>query len=278
MHLQRARTSTPPTRRARNNRQLTGSVTNFWNGGRPPRDQGRLRVLPQPADGRQLAVVDVVRVQRRLPRPTRAGAPVLDATGRLIPVFVPGGRRSISIRRSRAPTLNVDNNSLYVQDHWTINSALVGRSRRPVRAREGRSRPATSSASSTNRIVPRLAVGYDVKGNGNHVVHVTYGQYSGRYNEAQIGANSPVGIPRFRRRLYQGPAGRAALRARVRPGELSDHVRQRVGGCAAGERLHGSRTSSRRSRTSSRVSYGRQLRRAARLRRGQPMSPARRTA
>ena len=47
----------------RNNQQITGNVTKFWNGSRPPRDQGRLRVLPQPAHWRQLAVVDVVRVQ-----------------------------------------------------------------------------------------------------------------------------------------------------------------------------------------------------------------------
>ena len=34
-----------------------------------------------------------------------------------------------------------------------------------------------------------------MKGDGNDVAHFTYGQYSGRYNEAQIGANSPVGRP-----------------------------------------------------------------------------------
>jgi hypothetical protein len=58
-----------------------------------------------------------------------------------------------------------------------------------------------------NRIVPRLSTSYDIGGNGNHVVHVTYGQYSGRYNEAQIGGNSPVGNPADIFSLYQGPAG-----------------------------------------------------------------------
>ena len=44
-------------------------------------------------------------------------------------------------------------------------------------------------------------------GNGNQIAHVTYGQYSGRYNEAQIGANSPVGNPARSTPIYQGPAG-----------------------------------------------------------------------
>ncbi len=60
---------------------------------------------------------------------------------------------------------------------------------------------------SSNRVVPRLAVGYDVQGNGRHVVHLTYGQYAGRYNEAQIGANSPVGHPADFTPTYRGPAG-----------------------------------------------------------------------
>jgi hypothetical protein len=38
-------------------------------------------------------------------------------------------------------------------------------------------------------------------------VHVTYGQYSGRYNEAQIGANSVVGNPPDINFTYTGPTG-----------------------------------------------------------------------
>src|SRR5262249_21304785 len=59
----------------------------------------------------------------------------------------------------------------------------------------------------TNRIVPRLGISYDVLGNGNHVAHVTFGQYSGRYSETQVGGNSPVGNPADVFSLYQGPAG-----------------------------------------------------------------------
>ena len=55
--------------------------------------------------------------------------------------------------------------------------------------------------------MPRLATAYDVKGDGKHVVHVTYGQYAGRYNEAQIGNNNNVGNPDVLLGIYIGPAG-----------------------------------------------------------------------
>ena len=58
-----------------------------------------------------------------------------------------------------------------------------------------------------NRIVPRAAVSFDVTGDGDKIVHVTYGQYSGRYNEAQIGRNSPVGNSPSIDSMYRGPAG-----------------------------------------------------------------------
>ena len=46
-----------------------------------------------------------------------------------------------------------------------------------------------------------------MKGNGRHVIHVTYGQYSGRYQDNLVGGNSPVGNPANIFSIYQGPAG-----------------------------------------------------------------------
>jgi len=95
---------------------------------------------------------------------------------------------------------------VYLQDHWTIGphwSADLGARYEHVKA------ASTGGIVSVdnNRVVPRLATAYDITGNGNHVVHLTYGQYSGRYDEAQIGANSPVGNPPEIDSVYQGPAG-----------------------------------------------------------------------
>ena len=131
---------------------------------------------------------------------------MLDSTGRLIPVFVPGESFLDFYPAIKGATLNVNNNSFYVQDHWAMNgrwSADLGARYENVRAIS----TGDVVSVSTNRIVPRVAVGYDVQGNGRHVVHLSYAQYSGRYNEAQIGANSPVGHPADFTPTYQGPAG-----------------------------------------------------------------------
>jgi outer membrane receptor protein involved in Fe transport len=135
-----------------------------------------------------------------------SGRPLLDATGHLIPTFVPGVSGVDFIPSSRGAVLNVDNNSFYVQDHWAINdrwSADLGARYEHVKAES----TGGIIGVDNNRIVPRLAVAYDVEGNGHHVIHATYGMYSGRYNEAQIGGNSPVVHAPDLFMVYQGPAG-----------------------------------------------------------------------
>ena len=66
--------------------------------------------------------------------------------------------------------MNIDNHSLFVQDHWVHQRPLVGRSRRAVRAGEGRCRPATSRASTPAASCRVSASAYDISGNGNHIV------------------------------------------------------------------------------------------------------------
>src|SRR4030095_8300491 len=128
-----------------------------------------------------------------------AGKPVTDSQGRLIPVFIPGDTSIDFYPAVGGAVLNVDNNSLYSQDHWTINdrwSADLGARYEHVKALS------TGDIISVNgnRIVPRLSTSYDIRGNGDHVVHLTYGPYSGRRNEAQIGGNSPARKPPHRLR------------------------------------------------------------------------------
>jgi outer membrane receptor protein involved in Fe transport len=135
------------------------------------------------------------------------GLPVLDASGYAIPVFEANLSSIDFLPAARGGVMNIDNNSLYVQDHWTINgrwSADLGARYEHVKVL---STPGDIQSINSNRIVPRFAAAWDVKGNGNQVVHLTYGQYSGRYNEAQIGANSPVGNPPDINFVYTGPSG-----------------------------------------------------------------------
>ena len=153
----------------------TAAVTGFWKGVGSRTDQGRLRVLPQPADRRQLAVADAATCSTPT-TPTTRPAHRFDAAGRFIPMFVPGDSSidfypATSARRSTSTTTRCTSRT-------TGRSTAAGR---PTSA------PATntSSALSTgdiisvrnNRIVPRLAPPTTSQGNGNHVIHVTYGQY-----------------------------------------------------------------------------------------------------
>jgi hypothetical protein len=190
---------------SRNNRQITAAVTNFWSGGgrhqtktgyeffRSQRTGGNSQSPTQYVFNTDWAV-------------DAAGNPAKDASGQLIPVFTPGDSSIDFYPATVGAELNVDNHSLYVQDHWAINSrwsADIGARYEHVKVLS------TGDILSVkgNRVVPRLATAFDIQGNGNHVLHATFGQYSGRYNEAQVGGNSPVGNPADIFSLYQGPAG-----------------------------------------------------------------------
>jgi hypothetical protein len=189
----------------RNNRQLTGSATKFWQGGGSHETKGGYEwYRSQRTGGGSQSPTGYVFVSNFL---TGAGnAPVLDATGRPTPVFTPGVSKLEYFPAIKGAVLNNDSNSLYVADHWVLGSHLsadLGARFEHVTAKS------TGGIVSirNNRIVPRLALAYDVQGDGDKIVHVTYGQYSGRYNEAQIGRNSPVGNSPLIESVYRGPAG-----------------------------------------------------------------------
>ena len=189
----------------RNNRQLTGSVTKYWElRGRHETKGGYEWYRSQRTGGNSQSATSYV---FDADFATGAnGAPLVDSTGRLIPLFIPGVSYLDYFPAVVGAVLNVDNNSLYGQDHWTISSHLSA----DLGARFEHVKAVSTGAIvsvDTSRIVPRLGLAYDVNGDGNHVIHAGYGQYSGRYDEAQIGANSPVGNPPDIEPIYQGPAG-----------------------------------------------------------------------
>ena len=192
----------------RNNFQLTGNLTYFWNspkGGRHEVKGGYEFFRSQRTGGNSQSPTSYVFDADYL-TDASGTIPILDAQGRFIPLFVPGETLIENWIPVRGAELNVDNQSFYAQDHIAINahwSADAGLRYERVRSE------ATGNivGVDTDTVVPRLAAGYDVLGNGKHVIHVTYGHYAGRYNEAQIGANNNVGTPDLLFGIYDGPRG-----------------------------------------------------------------------
>jgi hypothetical protein len=134
------------------------------------------------------------------------GDPLFDAGGRLIPTFVFGEtllENWLPIRGARNDT---DVTSLFLQDHWAVNSKLsfdLG-----VRFEAARSEATGGILGvNTSTVVPRLAMSYDPTGQGEWLLHTTYAHYAGKYNETLIGANNNVGNPDVTLGVYVGPEG-----------------------------------------------------------------------
>jgi hypothetical protein len=189
----------------RNNRQFTGNVSSFWTAaGRHDTKVGYEFFRGQEVGGNSQSPTSYVFFADFV---TDAGRPVVDARGSPIPAFVPGATFLVNFRAVRGSAINIDTQSLYVRDHWTINnrwSADLGARFEHVNALS----TGNVLSINANRIMPRLGTSYDVLGSGDHVIHFTYGQYGGRYHQRTIGRNSSVSNPVQIQSFYRGPTGR----------------------------------------------------------------------
>jgi len=186
----------------RNNRQLTGSATYF--AGRHELKAGYEWFRSQHVGGNSQTSTGYVFETDYVT--DASGKPVLDADGRLMPMFTPGRTLIFAYRATRGAVLNLDEHSGYVQDHWTLGprvSADLG-----VRVEQVNS-AADGAAEGIDafRAVPRLGLAYDMTGTGKLVLRSTYAHYSGRYSDALVGANSSVGSPIEVDGVYTGSAG-----------------------------------------------------------------------
>ena len=134
------------------------------------------------------------------------GAPMLDAEGRLVPVFQPFASRIEDYRPVRGAALDINTLSVYLNDDWQLGSHLsfnLGvRAERVDSEATGNIVGVDSSA-----VAPRLAVAYDPFGNDQYTFQATYGHYAGKYNEAQFSDNTNVGNPDLLLGIYAGPPG-----------------------------------------------------------------------
>jgi hypothetical protein len=189
----------------RNNRQLTANLSYTMNkAGRHDLKGGWEWYRSTRTGGNSQSATNFVFVSDFVPDAN--GNPVFDANNRIIPTFVPGRTQVQHWIATRGAELNTDNNSFFLEDHWVATKRLsfdLGLRTEKVKSH------ATGGivGVDTSDIVPRLAAAFDPKGDGRTVFHVTYGWYSGRYNDTQVGLNSAVGNPALTIGIYNGPAG-----------------------------------------------------------------------
>jgi hypothetical protein len=189
----------------RNNRQLTANLSYSANkAGRHDLKGGWEWYRSSRTGGNSQSATSYVFVSDFVE--AAGGSPAYDANGRIIPRFVPGDSQVQNWIATRGAELNTDNNSFFLQDHWVATAKLsfdLG-----LRFEKVKSNSTGGIVGvDTSTVVPRLAAAFDPKGDGTTVFHATYGWYSGRYNDTQVGSNSAVGNPALTIGIYDGPAG-----------------------------------------------------------------------
>jgi len=134
------------------------------------------------------------------------GQTVLDAQGRLVPLFVPGVSQVQNWLPTTGATMDLTTLSFYVQDRWAASDNFsfdLG-----VRFERANSE-ATGDivGADTHSIVPRLGVTFDPRGDGRTTLQASYAHYSGKYSDVQYARNTAVGSPSRITYQYTGPAG-----------------------------------------------------------------------
>ena len=106
----------------------------------------------------------------------------------------------------RGATLDINTLSFYVNDSWAVNNHLTVNL--GLRAEKVDSEATGGLAGiDTGAVVPRLAVAYDPRGDGQYTLQATYGHYAGKYSESQFASNTNVNNPNSLQAIYVGPSG-----------------------------------------------------------------------
>ena len=135
-----------------------------------------------------------------------AGRPLTDATGRVVPVWIPGASTVGNTLPTRGAELDITTTSFYLQDRWTPTVRLA----LDLGLRfEHVSSVATGDAPGigVNAFMPRLSASYELRDDGRTVVGASYAHYSGRYTSSIFGRNTPVANAGRVTSVYNGPAG-----------------------------------------------------------------------
>ena len=135
-----------------------------------------------------------------------AGRPLTDATGRVVPVWIPGATSVGQTLPTRGAEMDITTTSFYVQDRWTPTARLTVDLGLRYEQVSGDATGAAGSLSA-RALVPRLAAAYELREDGGTVVGGSYAHYSGRYTSSVFGRNSQVLNAGRVTSVYTGPAG-----------------------------------------------------------------------
>ena len=191
----------------RNNRQVTGNVTWFTSSprfGSHSVKAGFERYTSTRTGGNSQSSTGYVFGADYLVEAD--GTPVLDADGRLIPVFPAFGATIQNWRAARGARIDITTTSFFVNDTWALDDHLSFNLgvRGEVVDSEATGDVHTVDSSA---LVPRLGAAYDPSGDGRVSLQATYSHYSGKYSEAQFAETTNVGNPSLLYGVYVGPSG-----------------------------------------------------------------------
>jgi hypothetical protein len=135
------------------------------------------------------------------------GQPVLDSSGRMIPMFVPNVSQVTNWRSVQGAQIFLNTFSVYLNDRWQLNNHLSFNLGARFERHSSDATQAGITSITSSAIVPRLGATFDVKGDGQWILQGTYAHYAGKAAETQFADNTNVGTPAGVTYTYQGPAG-----------------------------------------------------------------------
>jgi hypothetical protein len=135
------------------------------------------------------------------------GIPISDASGRFIPMFIPGTSRIENWISLQGAEINLKTLSFYVNDRWALNDRWTFNLGARFEQHDTDATQAGITSISSSAFVPRLGATFDVQGDGKWILQATYGHYAGKAAETQFADNTNVGTPNLLLLQYAGPAG-----------------------------------------------------------------------
>lgn len=121
---------------------------------------------------------------------TAGGRPVTDASGRVVPVWIPGATTVGNTLPLRGAEMDITTTAVYLQDRWTPLSRLtldLGLRLEQVSSEATGGVPSIDAGS----VVPRLGAVYQLRENAT-TAGASYAHYSGRYTTSIFGRNTLV--------------------------------------------------------------------------------------